>query len=256
MRTIFLILVIAGTIFNFGMAGELYQSDDFGCKFDLPDGWIADQISAARINIYDSLTPGISLDVFRHVIEKSNRIESDEDMSLALSGLYAEMGIGRTSSGPPEFYISGAEAIFKAAWVIDYGDDQIPDHKLLNGIVARLANGEQILYLMVAEIPSDLYEQKSPAISEIVNSFKITTPLAEHLYPKRDFFGYLFLLLILAITAFFYARNRRIQKSNNPLGRDSGNFWRCPSCRKINHKENRSCSRCGEPRAAVSTHKS
>nr|MBN2278415.1 zinc finger Ran-binding domain-containing family 2 protein [candidate division Zixibacteria bacterium] len=249
-RFLFAAIFFVG-LFAAAPAGGKYHSDRMDCTVAIPQDWAVDDSIDNRIRIYSVREPTVTIGIFRHVIEDTNRLESDADLGKAISGLYFELGIDSGLALEPEYTVIGPRADFQIEFTVR---DSIPENARimhLRGIVVQPAVGGQVLYLLLAEAPGDLDSSQTAVINHLLQSFEITIPLADDLYPSKNLSAYLLLLLLLGLSAFFYARSRRIQRSRNPLGRDSGNFWRCTECGKINHKENRSCSRCGETRAVI-----
>jgi hypothetical protein len=119
---------------------------------------------------------------------------------------------------------------------------------IIHGLFCNSKESGQVLYLLNF---SGRYDRDDPAIATVRNligSAQIVEEIKNELYPTGNATGYLFALLLIALAAFFFARNRRIQNSRNPLGKNSESFWRCPQCRLVNHIDHDKCRRCGAVR--------
>ena len=94
----------------------------------------------------------------------------------------------------------------------------------------------------------DYYDIASPQFKIVAKSFHITDEILPNLYPKPNFTKFLLIFIVIALCIFFFTRNRKIQRSHHPLGRDSASFWRCIACGRANHIDVRFCHRCGVER--------
>ncbi len=253
-----LILVIIGLSLPILVAAEevLFESEALVCSFSYPEGWLPDTTLDHRITLTNITDERISISIGRYGIESNNHIKSGAQLYEAIGGLYEDLGINIEKDREIIYSLHGGRADFE----IEYRQYEPPEEqyfqKHLKGSVIRTASGNQLFYLIIAQAPEEKYKSVQPAFRTIINSFVINEKLAERLYVGRDLLPYLLIFLIMALTAFFFARNRRIQKSRHPLGKDSSSFWRCIKCGRANHIELLYCSRCGEERQEVgSIHK-
>jgi len=234
-------------------AGETSISSKLGCSFVAPAGWTVDTALSDQINIYYDRHPSATVSIRRYFIERANYIKSDDDLAEAISGLYSDLGIDSIGPEPAEFYVEGTRAIFNREFTTRDPVNKILYQKHLKGTVIRLSDGRQVLYLILAKAPAELDRIVLADFQSIISSFHIVEDLSQTLYPRRNLSPFLLIFLILLLTAFFFARNRRVQRSRNPLGRDSGNIWRCDSCGLANHVDSHNCSRCGRERVEIKT---
>lgn len=228
-----------------------FESETMACTFSYPEGWFPDTTLAHRVTLINETNGNITISIGRYGIESSNHIKSGAELYEAISGLYEDLGINIEKDREITYSLHGGRADFE----IEYRQYEPPEdtyyQKYLRGSVVRTVSDDQLFYLIIAQAPEEKYSSVQPAFKTIINSFVINENLAERLYVGRDFLPYLLILLIMALTVFFFARNRRIQKSRHPLGKDSSSFWRCPKCGLANHIELMYCNRCGEERQEV-----
>ncbi len=241
---IFIILLWALPV----LAGDIHLSRQLGCSFLLPDDWILDSSNPDKVLMYNINDPEIKISIVRYNIDANNQMKYDADAREAIKGLYESLDIPPEEFQPIEFESDEKTITFRIEYDTYHGSKADIYIRLLKGIIARRAKGGQFFFLLVAESPESKIKDNLSTFADVMESFNITTPLAGKVYPQEDMSIYLYIVLILALTAFFFARNRRIQKSRNPLGRDSSNFWRCSSCGRVNHINHMSCSRCGRDR--------
>jgi len=234
-----------------GISGETYDNAACGCAFELPSGWSVDSSIMDILIIKDELSDSADITVAKYYLERDSQINSEEALVEAIAGLYQEIGIKSANRGTIGYSIDGATAVFVAEFKSHDVQTDIIRHNKLKGVLARLASDKQALYLITASAAPDIFEKIRPRIDTLMNSFTITAPLADELYSRRSFMPYLMILLVIALTALFYSRNRRVQKSRNPLGKDSGSFWRCASCGLVNHIDSNNCNRCGREKIAA-----
>lgn len=248
MRYILITLTIFLISASYVGASDYQILQNLGCAFDVPEGWSLDSTEADRITaLYDQSHTAL-ISVKRYMIDRANQIESDADLAEAISGLYGELGIGSAADDQDNFYIQGDRAIFETEYDIDEESQERKYKNFLKGIIIRLPNGRQVLYLMMAVAAEKIYEKVESDLTQALSSFEVTANTSENLYSRRDITPYLLIFLIFMLTAFFFARNRRVQKSRNPFGRNSNFFWRCSSCRLVNHIDHLFCTRCGRKR--------
>jgi hypothetical protein len=248
MKIIFIILIFC-LIFTSGInaQNEICRAD-LGFCFLLPSGWLLDSTETDRVNLINLDNNSCGIKIIRYDIDPVSQIGSDGELNEAIAGLYKDMGLITAPDQIFEFSIDSGIAIFEQKFTEHYVNNGEYIYKNTRGYIGRRVGGYQTLYLIVVISPENYFETVQGDINLIMQSFRLTDLFAEQLYKKRSITPYLLIFLILALTVFFYSRNRRIQKSNNPLGRDSSNFWRCSNCRKSNHIDKSLCSRCGHPR--------
>ncbi|SYZ74179.1 exported hypothetical protein [Candidatus Zixiibacteriota bacterium] len=235
------------------MAGDAFISEKMGCLLVIPPGWTIDTSIADEIMLVEAENTAVYVSVKRYPISSANQIGSEDDLASAITGLYSKLGVNPVSGEKPKFAIKNGRAEFESDFMSRDAGGIIRDHKYLKGVITRLNHDGQVLYLIIAAAPIEDYIQAYPQIQSIVNSFHITGDMASDLFVKSGsgLYKYLLLGIIAALSIFFFTRNRRVQRSINPLGGDSGNFWRCVSCGRVNHIDNRFCHRCGEERHII-----
>ncbi len=241
------ILVICFIFFGFLIfsASTAYTPDDMGCTFIKPPGWKIDYKSDEAVLLSDSLNEYVRIEIYKYLLESDQQIGSEEELIEAVQGLYEEIGIDISPEAKIVCTFEDSLVFFETDFIDSATSESNIYHIIIRGVLGRLAENGQVLYLIKAVTPQELYELSESDINLLMHSFHFTEPLAEEFFVRIDLAPYLLMLLIFMLTAFFYARNRRVQKSKNPLGRDSGNFWRCPKCRLANHIHSQSCHRCG-----------
>lgn len=232
---------------NFGTR----HADGIGYGTSLPDGWVPVESSPMEMIIKKSDDPTARLSILRYEISEENRLNSRYDILEAIEGLYKQLGVGEIPFG--EINLTLGED--RASFYMDYIENESKvlsdmDTILVNlkGIIIRTEDNRQIFYLMRGYKTSLSSKLVSADLENMINSFDITIPLAETLFPKSPGYGYIFLFIVIVLMAFFYYRNKKVQNSKNPLGRDSEHFWRCPTCQLANHVEKKTCQRCGAER--------
>lgn len=248
MKKILVIIIICSGIIVSVSANDEYISDELGCAFYISPCWQIDSTISTNIFLSDSLNQLVKIVIYKYMLEAGGQIGSEEELIEAIMGLYQELGIEISTDEEIDCSIENNIAIFEMDFTEYNTAEEIDYHKSLRGILGRLGGGGQVLYLIIAESPKESYEFFQGDINLLLHSFRITEQLSDELYVKRNFSSYLMILLIFLLIVFFFSRNRRIQKSKNPLGRDSSHFWRCPSCHRVNHFDNLQCGRCGKAR--------
>jgi hypothetical protein len=224
---------------------SFYGSKRLGCSFEYPSNWSIDSIVSGRLIIHNEEVPNANIVISRYSIGADNQIRSEADLREAIEGLYKDIGVPESIYENIEYSVNEGIAEFAISYRLPYMESHGVIDKHVKGMVIQNTNGVQLFYLILAELPANL---NSSVFHPFVNSFMITESMAPKLYIERSIVPYLQILLILALIVFFFARNRRIQKSRHPLGRDSSSYWRCNKCGKINHVEFNKCNRCGENR--------
>ncbi|MFH2036275.1 MAG: hypothetical protein ABIJ45_07730 [Candidatus Zixiibacteriota bacterium] len=254
MKTLVLISILFLSI-SINAKTDFYHSSSMACSFEYPSEWQLDTSQANSITIGENeLT---ILTIVRHFIGTDDIIRSEDDLYEGILGLYNDLGIRISEDKAIDCRISGGKAEFDYNYTDFQKESNQYIHKYLKGIVLKNINKQQIFYFMIAQSEENNFAAKSPDFDTILGSFQLDDVVADELFVRRSVLPYLQVMLILALAAFFYARNRRVQKSKNPLGLDSGSHWRCDYCRKVNHVEFTKCSRCGKERkTASSTHAS
>jgi len=243
MKKIFIIgLVFSG--FLCLPAAATYTPDDMGCSFIKPPGWKIDYHSDEAFLMSDSLNENTRIEIYKYLLDANHQIGSEEELIEAVHGLYEEIGVDTATKAKIVCTVEDSLVYFETDF-IDSSSESKLYHVIIRGILGRLEGDGQVLFLIKAVTPQDLYELSRGDLNLILYSFHFTDPLDKEFYVRTNMIPYLLMLLIFLLTAFFYARNRRVQNSKNPLGRDSGNYWRCPNCRLVNHINNKSCQRCG-----------
>ena len=227
------------------------KSDRMQCFLVAPVGWVIDTSRSDEIIVSESPRSPIFISLKRYELEDDNRIGSEQDLSQAIVGLYRKMGVPLRDDSLPSFEILAGKAHFQADYSTFSVDGKTRLRRLVDGTIVRLADGEQTLFLFVAEAPADLYYMVFPNFLLTVRSFQVTASTNPKVFASAGAFKYFLILLLIGLTIFFFARNRRVQRSFNPLGADSNNFWRCASCGRVNHNDIHYCHRCGAQRVII-----
>ncbi|MBN2227323.1 MAG: hypothetical protein JW763_08155 [candidate division Zixibacteria bacterium] len=242
----FLAMVSSGPL-----ALEEYQSAGSGIHFEYPTGWdiVADTGGEVIISSDKDRTAVI---VFtRYFLEQATQIGNDNELREALAGLYTLMEVPFDDESEIEFVRGENMISFAADYTRRNPDTGIEEARHIKGFLVRTADDGQVLYFTQARLPINASKRLQNKAKAVLTTFRITEPIDENVYPAQREGVAMYVLLVMALTAFFYARNRRIQRSKNPLGRDSAYFWRCPLCRRVNHVDHDTCRRCGTSRPNV-----
>ena len=247
MRKIVLLALLCLPIVTGAETGSSFLSDQLACFVIVPPGWAIDTSQTDEIVLTDRFDSANYISVKRYNIEQTNQIRSESDLRDAISGLYRKMGI---EGIPADFKIIEGKAVFEIDFET-YDISGIAYHKFLRGTICRKAADGQVLYLIIGAAPSKNYEAVLPQFKIVGSALRITEELSPDLFPSQNLFKYFLILVVIGLSIFFFGRNRRVQKSRNPLGRDSVNFWRCGSCGRVNHSETRFCHRCGAERVEI-----
>ncbi|MCX6827275.1 MAG: zinc ribbon domain-containing protein [candidate division Zixibacteria bacterium] len=232
-----------------------YMSEKLGFFVLVPSGWTVDTSRVDEVVVSDSADSSAFISIKRYQIESANEIESEDNLLTAISGLYMKLGVPNSSKEQVKFSVTSDRAIFENNYAAYDLTSKILYHKYLKGIIGRKADNGQFLYLMIAAAPQDIYDQVIPNFQLVTGSFIIAEKMAPDLFPKTNTLKYFLIFIILVLTVFFFTRNRRVQMSRNPLGKDSGNFWRCASCGRVNHIDSKFCHRCGSERKPLNSPK-
>jgi hypothetical protein len=224
------------------------QVDGPGFSINLPPGWIPVKSSEMEMIIQHEANKDTRLSILRFEIDKNNRLESRYDILEAIKGLYRQLGFDSIACENINLALAEDLAFFQT----DYREADLSDSDRvnisLNGLIVRSQEEVQIFFLLRGYIPDDIDQAVAADLEDIMKSFTITLPISDSLFPTGSRYGLIILFFALALMAFFYMRNRKVQKSRNPLGGDSQFFWRCPDCRLANHIEHNRCQRCGAER--------
>ncbi len=231
--------------FTISSASVEYAPDNMGCSFYIPPDWKIDYTSDKAVLLSDSLDEDVRIEIYKYLLESNQQIGSEEELIVAVRGLYEEIGIDISPEAKIICTFDDSLVFFETDFIDSATSESNIYRVIIRGVLGRIADNGQVLYLIKAVTPQASYELSEADINLLLHSFRFTEPLAEEFFVRTDLAPYLLMLLIFMLTAFFYARNRRVQKSKNPLGRNSRNFWRCPKCRLVNHIQSRSCHRCG-----------
>jgi len=230
---------------------ENYFSQKLGFFVIVPDGWGVDSSAADEIVLTDSRDNSTYVSIKKYRIEEDKQIGSEADLLQAIEGLYRNLGIKVDSSNRIKYAVSDGKAVFEAEFADRYQAGKVTNRKYLSGTICRTSDDGQVLFLMIASAPEDMYGAAFPEISVISKSFHVTAQIMPNLYPRTNMVKFLLIFIVIALSIFFFTRNRKIQRSSNPLGRDSSNFWRCTNCGRVNHNDARFCHRCGAERPII-----
>jgi hypothetical protein len=253
MRKLLFILFIWIAAFSPALAGDSYYSDRLGLFVIIPPGWTIDTSLEQEIILSPANANYAYVSIKKYQIDKENQIKSDGDLETAIKGLYGQLGIELPDNGKIDFTIKEGRAVFTKDFEGYDPSGRAQYKKYLRGTICRKADDGQFFYLSIAAALPETYEQVAGQFQIITGSMRITEKLANELYPKSSITVYILLAVIVGLSILFFTRNRRIQLSGNPLGRDSSNFWRCLPCGRMNHIESRFCHRCGAERNIVRT---
>jgi hypothetical protein len=253
MRKSFFILLFFAVVISSVLASDGYYSDRLGLFVIVPPNWTIDTTLEQEIILSPINADYAYVSIKRYQMERSNQVKSDGDLETAIKGLYDQLGIELPLDGRIEFTIKDGKATFTKNFEGYDPAGRATYKKELRGTVCRKADNGQLFYLMISAAQPEVYEQVLPQFQIITGSMRITEKLAPELYTKSNFAVYVLLVVIAGLSLLFFARNRRVQRSANPLGKDSANFWRCLSCGRMNHIESRYCHRCGAERNVVRT---
>ena len=247
---LFLSLILTGLLLLAGSSvfGGIYTSEMLKCSFELPSEWTTQQASPNILVINTGLGDSVEISISFFELDSDSPIRSEKALTEAIAGLYNDIGIKSATPDMIRYAAEGGTASFKAEYNKMLEETGTVIRTGLRGIVCQTASGEQVLYLIVVMAPPEMFEIIKARTGLLMDSFQINETLAEDFFPRKNLSPYIFLLLVLALTVFFFIRNRRVQKSRNPLGKDSGSFWRCSLCGRANHIDNETCGRCGTAR--------
>lgn len=219
-----------------------------GMQFRLPSGWSVETIDDNQISVLTNSLDRPEVTIRRFNPPGDRQIKSHDEMIVAVKGLYSDMGILPETDVTLEYHDENRIVSFEKTCVITKTGDDKSHFLMLKCLFCNTKKSGQTLYLINYNDHRKPDENLVANLDYLFQSASITEPLEDDLYPSDGGLNYLYVLILLALAAFFFARNRRIQNSFNPLGRNSEHFWRCPSCRMINHNDSGQCRRCGTPR--------
>lgn len=248
MRFLFYLLIF---LLSIPLAGQDFggrHAEGFGYGTDLPDGWIPVESSPMEMSIKKDDDPNARLSILQYEISEENQLTSRYDILEAIDGLYQQLGVGEIPYEDIDLTLGEDRASFYIDYIDKIKTDSDTVKVSLKGIIVRTEDSRQIFYLMRGYKTSVSDKSISADLENMINSFDITIPLSDSLFPKKPGYGYIFLFIFIVLMAFFYYRNKKVQESRNPLGGDSKFFWRCPSCQLANHVDKKTCQRCGAER--------
>jgi len=224
------------------------HADGIGYGTDLPDGWIPVESSPMEMIIRKSDDPNARMSILQYEIAEENRLNSRYDILEAIDGLYQQLGVGEIPYEDINLNLGEGRASFYHNYIEKIKLDADTVWVSLKGIIIRTKDNRQIFYLMRGYQTSLSNKSVSAELEEMINSFVITIPLSDSLFPKKSGYGYIILFIVIVLMGFFYYRNKKVQSSRNPLGGDSKYFWRCRDCQLANHNDKKTCQRCGSER--------
>jgi hypothetical protein len=245
MKYVFLFLAFLLVSVTFAEEPDRVDFTEFGCLLLIDDLWSIDNQTTDEINLTHKKYPSAQLIIRKHILAKENQIKSESELSSAITGLYRELGVELAPSDHPEYFLKQNRVVFFKEYTTKNPETGSPLRIILKGIIVRSDSHGQVLYLLQAQVPADYYSRVFAQITATLDSFQLTEPILETLYPSGYGSTIIIFFVVIVLMGFFFMRNRRVQRSANPLGGDSKNFWRCPSCNRINHTANLSCHRCG-----------
>lgn len=252
MKKIIFTVVLSLFIFVAGHA-EVHTFPEFGGTIDIPDGWDIDSSLADEIVLYRPDDRLVEILFKRYPLDQDYQLTNEAETREAISGLYEEFGVDPIEPSEIPLVIKKDRVVFSVEYVEEDIDFNELMRRYVEGIIVRLKNGGQVLYLLSLKSPLSKFEGIQQEALTMFGSFMITTPVADNLFETDSPLGMLMLFIAVALMIFFFVRNRRIQRSRNPLGRNSEHFWRCRSCGLVNRTDHRTCNRCGAENAAANT---
>lgn len=213
-----------------------------GLEYQLPSGWTAEAIDDNQLSVKRNSPDSSEVTIRRFILADDKRVKSHDEMVAAVKGLYSDMGLPSNTEVTLQYYDNHRFVVFHTTGANHSG------FIMAKGLFGNTEKFGQVLYLLQhkSEIQPDA--MLAANLEQLFASVVITEPLTDDIYPPDHGLNYLYVLILLMLAAFFFTRNRRIQNSRNPLGRDSEHFWRCPGCRMINHDDHTQCRRCGTAR--------
>ena len=248
MRFLFLLLIFLLSIPLAGQDISGRHADGLGFGTSLPVGGVPVESSSMEMTIRKSDDPGARLSILQYEIAEENRLTSRYDILEAIGGLYQQLGVGEIPYEDINLTLGEDRASFYIDYIERIKSDSDTVKVSLKGIIVRTGDNRQIFYLLRGYETTLSDKSVAAGLNDMINSFDITIPLSDSLFPKKFGYGYVFLFIAIALMAFFYIRNKKVQNSKNPLGKDSKFFWRCPACQLANHVDNNTCQRCGSER--------
>ncbi len=237
------ILVISGSA-----VAEQFNASQLGISFDISSDWQLSASDPFYVKFVNQSDSNYLLTIIRHSIPEAALIESDSDLKTAIKGFFNQFGSNYKPDDSLVYQFNNGVVSFSTK-ILNSGDPRyIMTHSYLYGLIARSEISGQLFFLIKFDYPENLEYESQKIFKEIVSSFQINEPLENKLYSGINILPYVLILLILVLIAFFYGRNRRIQRSKNPLGLDSNAHWRCIHCNLVNAVELSKCDRCGRER--------
>ena len=231
-----------------------YSSEQMHFSFEYPSDWTVAPDIQNGVKMSGTEADSAFVLIIHYRLDEDNLIGSHDDLLEAISGLYDRLGIA-SDRAEDISYNDDHTISLENRYVGRPGDNGSAMQKYIKVIICRPVSGGQVMFLIRAEISAAHAVDSEAKLRAIVESFRITEELYQKVYPDSGGMGFLIIFAVLALTALFFARNRRIQRSKNPLGADSSHFWRCTSCRLVNHIDHTICQRCGAERPTSDSHR-
>jgi len=246
-KRLYLIIILVGISVG-AQALEEYQSALSGINFEYPADWEIIADTGGEVIVSSDRDKTAVVVFTRYFLEQDTQIGNDADLREALAGLYTLMEVPFEDENTIDFARGENMISFTADYTRRDPESRAEESRHIKGFLVRAAEDGQVLYFSQARLPANASKRLKNKVKAVMTTFRITEPIDERVYPAQSESVAMYVMLVMALAAFFYARNRRIQLSKNPLGRDSDNFWRCPLCRRVNHIDHDTCRRCGTNR--------
>ncbi len=244
----FFLFVIFAIIAATTVAGDLTTTTFHEMRLQTPSDWTVEQVSDDQLAIRGNATYRSDVLIARFTSDKIGRLVSDEDLRASIKNLYISLGMDSSGTVTLKYLDNRHMVTFDTTFAILKIEGHNAFYIKIKGLFFNSPESGQVLFLMHYKDSGPFDSVTTADLDTIFKSARIVGPFADSLYPPDHSLNYLYVLLLLMLAAFFFMRNRRIQNSRNPLGRNSEHFWRCPECRLINHNENAQCRRCGAVR--------
>jgi hypothetical protein len=228
-------------------AGNQVTTSFHGITFVTPPGWTVESIDEDQIMVRTDLPDRPEISIRRFILAKNKQIRSRDEMIAAVKGLFSELGITSETDIALEYNNSKTVMFNTACHVRTVADDK-SYFFMIKGLFCNDHRHGQTLYLLEYKDAAAPDAPLAANLERLFESALLTETALDDIYPSDAGLNYLYVIILIGLAAFFFARNRRIQNSRNPLGRSSEHFWRCPNCRMINHNDKAQCRRCGSLR--------
>ena len=232
----------------FAAAGDLTTTTFHELRLQTPSDWTVEQISDDQLAIRGNVSYRSDVLIARFTSDKIGRLGSDEDLRASIKNLYISLGMDSSGTVTLKYLDNRHVVAFDTTFAILKIEGHNAFYIKIKGLFFNSPESGQVLFLMHYKDSGPFDSVTTADLETIFNSAGIVGPFGDSLYPSDHSLNYLYVLLLLMLAAFFFMRNRRIQNSRNPLGRNSEHFWRCSECRMINHNDNAQCRRCGAVR--------